>query len=88
MSMDYIKGAVVHAIITEACRRNRGDVAVIEEAIQRLRNGWASVSRNWPIEAGGRFHVVLISEPPECRHDRLDEVGRCRNCGADCSGIH
>lgn len=24
---------------------------------------------------------------PSCQHDRLDEDGICRNCGADCRGM-
>ena len=53
-----------HAIITDECRRNKGDTAVIEEALQRLRDEWAHIAKGWPIGAGGRFHVVMAVEQP------------------------
>lgn len=62
--LDVIPGAAKHAIITDECRRNKGDDAVIEEALQRLRDEWPKVAKGWPVGSGGRFHVVLIVERP------------------------
>jgi hypothetical protein len=64
--LDYIPGAAQHAIITDQCRQNKGDAAVIEEACQRIRDAWNNgVSKGWPIGSGARFHVALIVERPE-----------------------
>ncbi len=62
--IEFIPGAAKHAIITDECRRNKGDERVMEEALQRLRDEWPNVANGWPVGAGGRFHVVLIVERP------------------------
>jgi hypothetical protein len=62
--MAYIPGAAKHAIITDDCRRNKGDDVVMEEALQRIRAEWPNVAKGWPIGKGGRFHVALIVERP------------------------
>lgn len=62
---DYIRGAAKHAIITDECRTNKGDEAVMEEALQRLRDEWPRVANGWKVGKGCKFHVVLIVEPPD-----------------------
>jgi hypothetical protein len=52
-----------HAIISDECRL-KGDVAVIEEAIARIRETWLEVSKGIPIGHGYKFHVALTVERP------------------------
>ncbi|HEX2882218.1 MAG TPA: hypothetical protein VHO25_22010 [Polyangiaceae bacterium] len=49
-----------HAIITPTCRQ-KGDEAVIDEALARLRAEYIATAPNWPLD-GARFHVVLTVE--------------------------
>jgi hypothetical protein len=63
--IQYIPGAAKHAIITDQCRQNKGDQAVMDEACERLRDEWRHVAAGWPVGSGARFHVALIVERPE-----------------------
>lgn len=49
----------MHAIISDECRRNRGDEGAIQEVFARLRKQYFANLKNPP---GTRFHVVLTVE--------------------------
>lgn len=51
-----------HAIITPTCRKNKGDDAVIEETIERIRSELRGCLPNWPIDTAN-FHVAMTVEP-------------------------
>jgi hypothetical protein len=51
-----------HAIITDQCRTNKGDDAVIEEAVQRIIAEFKEIAPHWPIGYGTEFHVKLEIE--------------------------
>ena len=50
-----------HAIITPTCRKNKGDQAVIEETLHRMRSELEQCLPNWPIDAA-MFHAVISVE--------------------------
>lgn len=50
----------VHAIITPACRTNRGYVEAFDEAVRRLKNEYLACQGD--ANAGANFHVVLTVE--------------------------
>jgi hypothetical protein len=54
----------VHAIVTDGCRANRGDVGVIDETLRRIRAQFESVLAGWAPGSGAKFHVVLTVERP------------------------
>lgn len=50
-----------HAIITQDCRKGRGDDGAFEEAVRRLRREYEHAVKGWgdyPVN----FHVVLTVE--------------------------
>ena len=53
-----------YAIITPTCRKNKGDAAVIEETIERIRSELEKCLPNWPSDAAN-FHVAMTVEPLE-----------------------
>lgn len=57
--------AAAHAIITEECRRNRGDVGAFEEAVRRLRKAFDEGLTFWALGTGKRIHLVLTVELPK-----------------------
>lgn len=63
-----------HAIITDECRQHKGDAAVIEEAIGRLRESWESVAEGHLIGRGTKFHLLLMVErAPELERGPLED---------------
>lgn len=54
-----------HAIITSACRANRGDVGALDEALARVRTEALRVIQGWGPEVDARFHLVFTLEKPE-----------------------
>ena len=50
-----------HAIITPTCRQNKGDDAVIEETIERVRKALDQCLPGWP-QDGANFHVAVTVE--------------------------
>lgn len=48
-----------HAIITPACRANRGDDGAFEEAVKRLREEYKTIL-NLPGNEAVTFHAVLL----------------------------
>ena len=57
-------GTARHAVITDTCRTNRGDVGAFEEAVSRLREEYGRIVRGWAIGTGVQIHVVLTVERP------------------------
>lgn len=53
-----------HAIITDACRQNRGDEGAIDEAIRRVRAEYLACVQAWPLHKGVKFNVILTVEAP------------------------
>ena len=51
-----------HAIISDDCRRGRGDDGAIDEAIRRMREAYDQLMKCWPVGRGTKFHVVLTVE--------------------------
>lgn len=51
-----------HAIITDTCRNNKGDVGAINEALERIRQEYDNLLQYWPIGKGTKFHIKLIVE--------------------------
>lgn len=52
-----------HAIITDECRANRGDVEAFSEAIARVWPEYLESIKAFPIGAGAKYHLVLSVEP-------------------------
>lgn len=48
-----------HAIISTACRENRGDEGAALEAVGRITDELFALMDNWPKERGAAFHLVL-----------------------------
>jgi hypothetical protein len=71
-----------HAIVSDACRTNRGDEGAIDEALARLRAEAMACMPGWS-QRGARFHFVLTVEAGatrrfECwREDDGDGVSLC-----------
>lgn len=53
-----------HAMITDQCRVNRGDIGAIDEALARLRVAAINCLPGWPTDQGVNFHLVLTVERP------------------------
>ena len=51
-----------HAIITPTCRTNKGDKAVIDETLDRMRRELERCLTGWPTD-GANFHVAVTVEP-------------------------
>ena len=54
-----------HAIVTDTCRANKGDSAVIDESLERLRAEAVEVMPNWAQGSGVKFHFALTVEYPK-----------------------
>ena len=66
MSASSIPGMKAeHAIITDACRENRGDEGAFDEAVRRLREQYIACVAGWKDRPGVKFHVALTVEPPK-----------------------
>jgi hypothetical protein len=66
MSVSSVPGLKAkHAYITDVCRRNRGDVGAIDEALARLRKEAEHLMLGWSPGAGAIFHFVLTIERPQ-----------------------
>lgn len=52
-----------HAIISDECRRNRGEAEALAEAMDRLWREYESCAPAWK-DKGARFHFVLTLERP------------------------
>jgi hypothetical protein len=61
-----------HAIITDVCRRNRGDEDAVEEALLRARNALSLAMKGWDVGRGVKFHVVVTVERPDPDGPRTD----------------
>ncbi len=57
--------SAAHAIITDACRVNRGDAGAIDEALARAKNALGQIVEGWEPGKGARFHVVVTVERPD-----------------------
>jgi hypothetical protein len=55
----------VHAIITDTCRSNRGDINAGKEAISRLAHEYDSLTNWHELGKGVKFHLILAVEMPE-----------------------
>ena len=55
----------VHAVVTDDCRRNRGDEGAADEALARADRALRSALRGWDRDRGATFHVVVTVERPE-----------------------
>lgn len=63
--MTKLPGAVAaHAIISDDCRRNRGNEGAFEEAIVRLRKQYDQIVDGWPIGSDVKIHLALTIERP------------------------
>lgn len=54
-----------HAVVTPACRRNRGELEAFDEAARRLREEYAAVLEGWKRSGQAErlnFHLVLTVE--------------------------
>lgn len=51
-----------HAIVTDTCRVNKTDNGARDEALDRLRDEYDALLKNWPIGSGAKFHFVLAVE--------------------------
>lgn len=54
-----------HAIISDTCRENRGDMGAFDEAVRRLREEYARCIEGWRGTPGVTFHLALTVERPE-----------------------
>ena len=52
----------VHAIITDECRTNRGDVEAGKEAISRLATEYDSLIKWHKVGKDVKFHLILAVE--------------------------
>ena len=52
-----------HAIVTETCRKNHGDLGAFIEAKQRMERAYFD-ALNARGEDGAKYHLVLYVEPP------------------------
>ena len=53
-----------HAIITDTCRANKGDMVAFNEAIERLRESYSILLKNWEKDVGVQYHLALIIQRP------------------------
>ena len=51
-----------HAIVTDTCRINKTDNGARDEALDRLRDEYDPLLKNWPIGSDVKFHFVLSVE--------------------------
>lgn len=61
-----------HVIITPTCRKNKGDVAVIEETIELIRSELKRCLPGWPVD-GANIHVAMTVEPLPAKQEQPDE---------------
>lgn len=57
-----------HAIITDECRANRGNIGALTEACRRLLAQYRQATdekTGFKVGSGAKFHVVLTVERPE-----------------------
>lgn len=63
--MSHLPGLkALHAIISDDCRRNRGDEGAIDEALRRVREEYLACVRSWHPHKGVKFNVLLTVEAP------------------------
>ena len=55
----------IHAVISDDCRKGRGDNGAIEEALDRARKELRACMGGWQQGRGAKFHVVVTVERPE-----------------------
>ncbi len=61
---NIIPGTIAkHAIVTDTCRRNKGDYPAGDEAVTRLLNEYFECMDAWK-DKGAQFHFVLTIERP------------------------
>ncbi len=56
---------LVHFVIGDECRQNRGDAGALDYVINRLVRGYESVVAGWSPKSGVKIHVALTVERPE-----------------------
>ena len=61
MSTEIPGTCAKHAIITPACRTNKGDEAAAIEATERISDELFECLKGYPVD-GAKFHVVLTVE--------------------------
>lgn len=54
----------LHAVVTDDCRNNRGEVEAADEALRRLRDAYIDIAKFWADKPGVKFHFVLTVEAP------------------------
>lgn len=69
-----------HAVITDECRVNRGDIGAFGEAQERLMVEYLELMRLRNAEKGVNYHLVLVVEDTKREkekpvEDRPDEAG-------------
>ena len=56
---------VIHAIVTDECRTNRGDTEAIKEAMYRIKNECDQLIKWHAVGKDVKFHIILSVEMPE-----------------------
>lgn len=63
--MATIPGAAFyHGVISDECRKNRGERDALMESLDRLWNKYDDLKKAWPIGKGAKIHVALCLERP------------------------
>lgn len=85
-----------HAIITDQCRSNRGDIRALLEAWDRVRAEYEDLTKVHAGGSGVKFHIKLEVEFPErskspqiCPACIEGQCDRCANdgvCECECRG--
>ena len=70
--MKNLKGSCAqHCLITDVCRRGRGNAGAFDEAVARVRKVYEQCLDGWGDKQGVKYHLVLTVERPDTwEHDQ------------------
>jgi hypothetical protein len=55
----------MHAIVSDECRKGRGDDGVIDEVVRRLSESMRATLKGWDLGRGVKIHVGMTVERPD-----------------------